>query len=339
MSDPDEYLTRNPRGMQIAMWFVMGGIGALAMIMRLLATFLNPSDDSNSVAISSGIFGGMASISGLGLIAGLNCLRNTKRARLSPEGLMIESYTGARFIPWGNVAQIHRDKSQAIGEESSKQVLTLLDAQQKPLGKVTSDLDRFDELSSRIESMCAAARGAPVLDRAMDRVRRLKAQRKRVIRLGIMSGFLTLAGLTGLVWGGYMWIKNHQLASHGVDTIGHIDRHYMIRITGWVDFSFTDGAGKRFSRSVDVDKETWDQLGDKSEIAVRYLPSDPAWNHIAGEPDLNPAILLAGGAFLSALFGSFLLMFAMGYSDLKLTDGRFRFVRFGEDDLPEQGSA
>ena len=110
-------------------------------------------------------------------------------------------------------------------------------------------------------------------------------------------------------------------------------------MTGWVDFSFNDASGKRFSRSTDVDKETWNQIGDKPEIAVRYLPSDPAWNHIAGEPDMNPAFLALCGAGLIAIFGSFLVMMALGYSDLKLTGGKLRFVRFGEDDLPERPSA
>ena len=174
MGDPDEYLTQNPRGLQITMWFVMGGIGALAVITRLVTTIVQPSTDAQSVAVSSGIFGGLASISGLGLIAGVNSLRHTKRARVAPEGLLIESYAGARFIPWGNVAELRRDKKQSIGDESSREILTLLDARHKSLGKITSDLDRFDELSSRVEALCAAARGAPVLDRRPIAPRRLR---------------------------------------------------------------------------------------------------------------------------------------------------------------------
>src|SRR5439155_18699310 len=121
-----------------------------------------------------------------------------------------------------------------------------------------------------------------------------RLQRRKSLKNTIFAGIFTAMGLAAIVIGSYMAIRDHQLATRGVETDAQIDQLYMKRVTPWIDYSFADGTGRRFARSTTLDEDQFNSLQGKSAVRVRYLPSHPDWNHVDGEHDVGSPWMLVG---------------------------------------------
>jgi hypothetical protein len=175
-----------------------------------------------------------------------------------------------------------------------------------------------------------------VLDVDADRARRLLVQRKKTRRNGIFATIFVLMGLCAIVGGSFIAYENDQLRVHGIDTDAQIDKLYMRAVTPWIDVSFDDVHGKRFAHSGMLTKEKYDALHDQHTARIHYVPSNPRWSLLSDEKDEDPSwLLIACGGGLVLLFGAMLVMLICGYADLKITDGKFRLVKIGQDELDD----
>jgi hypothetical protein len=336
--DPDLYVSLTPRGGVILACLIGGAIGVVVIALQFVAVILSAPVKTNpdSIPYSSGLVGGISAATGLALINAFRLMRHTRMARLSPHGLLIEMYLGSRFVPWTSIATLRRDKKSELGSEAPRQTLTILDERGKRLGEITSDLVRFDELVARIESGAAEVRGQPVMDADADRARRLLVQRRKARRNGIFAAIFTLMGVCAIAGGSFIAFENHQLRAHGIETDAQIDKLYMRAVTPWIDVSFDDATGRRFAHSGTLTPEKWDALQGHRTARIRYVPTNPRWALLADEKDEDPSwLLIACGAGLVLLFGGVLVMLSAGYADLKISDGKFRLVKIGEDELDE----
>jgi hypothetical protein len=67
-------------------------------------------------------------------------------------------------------------------------------------------------------------------------------------------------------------------------------------------------------------------------VPVRYIPNEPDWNYlVSGEPTDHPTwLLIVLGCVFTGMFGSIVLMNALGFADLSIKNGKMRLIQFGQ---------
>jgi hypothetical protein len=332
-----EYVVPSGLGWKAAGALLGGGFFLVAIVLRFVALIRSASDQParDDGGTASGIVGGMGAACFILLAYAFSLLRRPVRARLGQREISIEGFVSRRTVPWEKVAQLRREKkTETVGHETLD-VLVLADEKGKELARLTGSFLNFPALVAEVEARSAAARGAPTYDRDADLARKAAAGRKSRRKAVVLASVLTLLGLTAVTWGTYEWWTERAVREDGVETMATIDRHYMLKVTGYVDFHFTDGPnGRTVSRSAMVDRSAWLAMQGQRKVPVRYVPGHPDWNRVFGETNggNSPLLMVGLGSALTLLFVAILVFTGMGYSDITVKDGKVRVKRFGEVD-------
>jgi hypothetical protein len=332
-----EYAVPSGVGWKAAGALAAGGFFLLLVLVNfallILAAPSRPSRGGGGM--ESGWVGGMGAGAFFFLAYGFSLLRRPVRARLTPREIVIEGFVSRRSVPWDKVATLRRDKKTELVGHQTYDVLVLLDEQGKTLATLAGNFVNFPALVADVEARSAAARGAPTYDRDAEARRKAKEHHRSRRKTLVLSAVLLAFGLTAVSWGTYEWWKDRTIRNDGIDTAARLDRHYMIRVTGWIAFSFKDPAtGRLVSRETSVSDPAWRTLEGQKTVTVRYVPSNPEWNKVPGEDDGgdSPLVMVGLGAALSVVFIAIFVFTALGYADLSVKDGKLRVKRYGEVD-------
>ena len=338
-----EYVVPSGVGWQAAGALALGGLLAVMILVRFaLLLAADAAAPSRGGGMESGWVGGLGAGAFFLLAYGFSLLRRPVRARLNDHEIVVEGFVSRRAVPWKKVAQLRRDKkTESLGQETVD-VLVLLDEKGKPLAKLAGGFLNFAALVADVEARSAAARGAPTYDRGADLARKTAARRRSRWKTAALAGVLTAFGVAAVSWGAYDWRKDRAIQRDGVEVQAKLDRHYMVRVTGRIEFSFTDPAtGRRVSRETSLEPDDWRALAGRKTVQVRYVPSNPDWNRVAGESarEGSPLLMVVLGSGLTLLFATMLLFTALGYSDITVKDGKLRVKRYDDvDDALEPGA-
>jgi hypothetical protein len=304
-----------------------GGIIFLLVVFGLFVAFLAADTESNSR--QPGIIGGLMVVPIMLIARGLFAMRNITRVTLDKNAIALESPVSFKTIPWTQIERIaKKDRGSFIGE--SHETLILLDANGKELGQIRDTLDRFPDLIQQLESRAAAARGAPVTETPEDVAAEVKKARRRGKILGAFFTIFTLGMIAGTVFSLNELIHEKKYATEAVRTDATILRRWMNRATPYVEFEFTDPAGKTHRREVMMEMRPWEDLARSKTVAVEYLQSDPSWNRLVlGEHIVSFSSFWIFGLGGTLLFGALGVFCFLGY-DLKTTGGSFQVTRWGQ---------
>jgi hypothetical protein len=189
----------------------------------------------------------------------------------------------------------------------------------------------FDVLAAEVESRIAGNRGAVEAAAAAQSFHRKSGRKTRVFAV-VASSFLLIMFAIGFAAGVNETLHVRRFATEGVATDAKIVRRYMVSVTPRIEYAFSDGAGKRFTRETAMDETAWKDLEGRSTVPIEYLSSDPGWNRLVeGETEAEmfggKFLFLTGGGLI--LFGGMLVVSLLGY-DLRSENGKMRFVRYGE---------
>lgn len=337
VEQPRIYTTHDSVGLQAALCLA-GGIGLVLLMVALFVFNLalpNKAQDN----FLPGFIGG-TSILWIGLIGrGIFLLRSVRQVMIDSDGVHLHGFISRRTLPWNQIDRIGIDKKASLFGGKSHEVLTLFDANGKPLGQIPDTIHHFQSLGHDIAERSATARGHATYDTESDEARQFATKMRKSRLLAVLAGLLALGMGAGFVWGLNDELHVRRYATEGQMVEAKLTRRYMQRVTPYVEYSFTDSAGQSHSRSVMMNKEDWDDLVFAKTIPVEYLRSDPEWNRpLHGEDSMSlggPFVWLSGG--ISLVFAFFCVTSFFGY-DLKIEDGVTRITRGGRT-IREWGGA
>jgi hypothetical protein len=281
-----------------------------------------------------GAVGGMAAAGALAVLMGLIQARSPSRITVEPDGLRLEGMLSTRRLRWEEIAELRREKLPQ-GSEPRLDVLVLLDAKGKAIARITATFDRFAELVAEIEASSSRARGVATYDRQREIERKRRGQVKERRLLAVMGG-LFLCGGAFLAWtAAQEWIHEAAFRSEGVPEQARIVRRYLRNVTPRLEYSFSDRAGRSFTRDVAMDAAAWEVLEGAERVLIVYLPSDPDWSRLMlGEVSLTgtPGQSLAIGVLGLVMGAAFVTLTAKGYCGFDRRHGRLRLIRVGDVD-------
>ncbi len=328
IEQPRIYTTHDSVGLQAALCLA-GGIGLVLLMVALFVFNLalpNKAQDN----FLPGFIGG-TSILWIGLIGrGIFLLRSVRQVVIDSDGVHLHGFISRRTLLWNQIDRIGIDKKASLFGGKSHEVLTLFDANGKPLGQIPDTIHHFQSLGQDIAERSATARGHATYDMESDEARQFATKMRKARLLAVLAGLLALGMGAGFVWGLNEQLHVRRYATEGQMVEAKLVRRYMQRVTPYVEYSFTDSAGHSHSRNVMMNKEDWEDLVFAKTIAVEYLRSDPEWNRpLHGEDSMSlvgPFLWLSGA--MSLVFAIFCVTSFFGY-DLKIEDGVTRITRGG----------
>ncbi len=324
------YLSSKPIG-----WYAAGYIaGGVIFLLVLLVQFvlLLASTSTEGDRYMPGLIGGL-SVFGIALIArGAALLRSIRRVVIDQKGLRADGFISSCTVQWEQVHSIRKQKKTDLFGGKSTQQLALLDERQKLLVLISEHIERFTDLVAEVEGRSSAALGRPTADPALQRQHEQRKGSKTRRFNSVASALLAALFAAGLIFGIYETLHVRKYATEGVRADARIVRHYMVRVTPHIEYSFKDSQGRAFTRETSVEQPAWEALQGATKVPIEYLASNPDWNRLAaGEMDQNMFgggfMLISGGGLL--LFGAILALTLLGL-DLRSDNGRLRLVRYGE---------
>ena len=328
-ADQRVYLAAGRVGLHAA-GFLAGGV---AFLLVLLARFvlLLASKSGASHHVMPGLLGGL-SVIGIGLIArGVMLLRSVVRVTLDGRGITLDGLISSRSIAWEQIDRIERDKRTPLLGGKSYQMLKLLDARGATLASIPDTIAEFHLMANDIAARSAAARGRATFDPAYNEQGRLARESRRLRWSAVGLVFFAILMAVAFAFGVNEELHLRRYATEGVRTDAKVVRRYMVRVTPWIEYSFTDAQGHVHDRKTTIQQEVWDALADEGHVPVEYLRSDPNWSRlIAGEEEANQFggnfLYLTGGGTI--LFGALAAMALLGF-DVKSEGGQMRITRRG----------
>jgi hypothetical protein len=292
----------------------------------------------------------LAGVTVLGIISGVGygiyLLRRPLKVVLNGDGIQTEGLIGGKSIPWDAIAEVQRRKAdfslwmhfhRPIKDADHVVVLNLLGEGKKKLASFMSDFPNFESLANEIIKRSSAARGGSTYDREKHVAEILKDQKRKRVLLPLGGAFLVVMGAVGLISSYRDHVKEQRMKDEGVVVEATVIRLWKYNVTPWVEYLYQTTDGRELTDKAMMERRAWEGLEEGHVIRVRYDPLEPERSELLfgqkkgkREP---PAGLFVFAAGFAALVGLFLLaMPVFGISDVKVTKGKIRFIRYGEID-------
>jgi len=257
---------------------------------------------------------------------GIFVLRNVRRITLDRNGLTLESPVSFKPIPWNQIQRIaKKNRSNFMGQ--SHETLILHGPDGKEVGEIRDTIDGFAELIQQIEYRLAAASGTRIVAEEEAPPEPKKARRRGIL-VGSFFTFFALGMILVTVVSLNERMHEKKYPTEGVTANATIIRRYMLKVTPYVEFEFTDSAGQSHRREAMMQPQPWDLLADAKTIPVEYLRSDPSWNRVAGEERVTFESFWPMGIIGFLMFGTGAVFSFMGF-DLNNKGGKFQLTRWG----------
>jgi len=322
---PRTYVAKGNPTLELIVTLGGGILFLLLLAFMILVLFLSPATSSTST--QPGLIGGLSVIPIMLISRGIFMLRNVRHITLDRSGLTLESPLSFKQIPWNQIQRIaKKTRSNFMGQ--SHETLILHGPDGKEVGEIRDTIDGFAELIQQIEYRLAAASGTRVVAEEEAPLEPKKARRRGILMGSFFTVFalgmiaLTVVSLNDL-------IHEKKYATESVATQATIVRRYMLKVTPYIEFEFTDSAGQTHRREVMMQKEAWEQLANSKTVPIEYLRSDPSWNRAAGEDRVTFDSFLPMGIIGFLLFGAGAVFSFMGF-DLNNKGGKFQLTRWGQ---------
>jgi hypothetical protein len=304
-----------------------GGILFLVIIAFMLVALFNAPATSAS-GRQPGFIGGLCVIPIMLISRGLFAMRNITRVILDNNGLALESAISFKVIPWTQIARIQKkERGSFMGE--SHETLILLDANGKELAQIRDTIDRFIDLTQQIEIRSTTTTGAPRIESEDQIPVDMKKARRRAKWVSSLFALITLGAAAGIVVSFGEMIQERKFSRESVPGEAKILKQYMVRVTPYLEFEFTDPAGQTHQKSVMVDMEEWEKLTHARTVPVVYVRSDPSLFRLAkGESPARYPYFWIFSLILTLLGALFTVFTFRGY-DVKNKGGAFQITRWG----------
>jgi len=324
-NQPRTYIARgNPKLELIAT--LGGGIVFLVAIAFMLVALFNAPATGNS-GRQPGFIGGLCVIPIMLISRGLFAMRNITKVILDQNGLALESPLSFKVIPWNQIARIQKkERGSFMGD--SHQTLILLDPNGKELAQIRDTIDRFIDLTQQIEIRSTTS-GAPRIESEDEMPVDMKKARRRAKWVSSLFALITLGMAAGTVVSFREMIQERKFSRESVPGEARILKLYMVRVTPYLEFEFTDPAGQTHQKSVMVDMEEWEKLTHARTVPVVYVRSEPSLFRLAkGEsPARYPYFWIF--SLILALLGTCFTVFTFRGYDVKNKGGAFQITRWG----------
>ncbi len=314
--------------------YLAGGLLCLLMMgMVFLARVLAPPGEGLAFPLFIGATVSLTLIA-LGAFAyAFFLLRSPSRVELRPDGILLQGPMLDRQIGWHEIARVETDKAEWPMIRKELRLLVLSDAHGHKLTTLSESLGDFDLLSERLRGMARTSPGAVTGD-----ARLRKAKRNAVLSWVVAAFMLFACGYIALEER-YTRDNLRRLETEGRQVEATIDRHYMLRVTPRLEYSFTAEDGQIFSRELAVARESWERLDGAVTVPVRYVASNPDFSRLLeGETDalgLSPGLSLlvtVAGLIMALLFIPLgFLQWGGRDIDIDRKTGKIRLIRLGED--------
>jgi hypothetical protein len=277
----------------------------------------------------------------LAIATGIACFRMTRRVVLDQAGLTIHTFFSRRTVSWTDITQVARERRSMTFTSRPFEVLELLDRHGQRRAVIADTLADFETLAEAVVNKSSVTAGQPTYDSDRNESRTIEKSRRQIrwAAWGFACFAIAMAG--GLVAGINEEMHVRRFPTEGVTVDATVVRTWMVRQIPHVEFSFTDAAGRTFTRDAMMySGPDWEKARSSKTVPVMYLPSSPNWNRMERGEDIGPQFggeflfLTAGGVLM---FGLLALVSFRGY-DLKLEDGVMTLMRHGRV-LRQWGSA
>jgi hypothetical protein len=329
--DVHVYETKQRVGVQATL-FIAGGILFFLVLLAQFVLLLGVKESSRT-QMMPGLIGGL-SVFGIALIArGVFLLKTVVRVTLDATAVHLDGFIGRRTVPYPQIERVARDKQSLLLGGKTIDVLSLHAAGQKqPIAIIPDTIGNFEMLAAELAARTAAAQGGRVTyDPVADQQQRDTRDARRMKWTAFGFCLFTLLFVTIFGFGLREELRDRALARDGKTTDARITRHFMIRVTPYIAYTFFDDRAQPHSKEVMVTQELFDATEGRKSVPVAYLPSDPEHNRLAAgtaEKSFGGKFLfLSGGGTL--MFGALAVMTLLGI-DIKSENGRTRITRHGK---------
>ncbi len=284
------FVRRNSIGNNVLLHVVTGVASFIAGVVGFVISRHMTLDSTYSLAIT-----GLPASIGLAILSKAHYLsRAPVRIVIDNERIRVETRRTTSEWTWDQIGGCLFP---------SRRSLEIVDTEERPVIRVTNQLDAFDILVELVKGKMEER--TPVESGTL----RVRENKRRAIILGIQSLFLLLLAVAGAFTTYEKQRGLRLIQEKGVQGAGIVEALRTARIgpVRRVIYRVTSPSGKTATRNVAVDPDYWKSLLIGANIPVIYVPDEPAFSHLVTERvdrRLNPVTTYSAcaGLFLVSIF-------------------------------------